>query len=418
MKSSKTETRQALLSGAYITILLVNVLVGIMQQSYNSTISLHLDALGYETTIVGAIVSVGIIGSFSCRFFGGKITDRFGRRNTTIAGIIVFMLANLTSGFVTNLPLLFAARIIMMFGYAMASTALAVMVTDITPRARMTEGIGYFGLGNSLSSAIAPGVALALFASAGAFRSVMLFTAVVALGALILSAFFCGYEKKQAFVQRMQNECKATERAPGAKGIWTFLEKKAIPFTLIGLGSTVSVSIITIYLTHYAKQIGIGNAGLFFTASAVCMISARLMTGRLADKRGALICVVPGMLMTILALALLPFLANARWLMYVCGGLYGFGQGMAMPAINSAAVLAAMPERRSAASSTFLLQYDFGYAYGSLMWGALISILSYKTCFVIAAGIGTVTLLMAVSCFVKKEQVNMKEESYGEETTN
>src|SRR5207245_5223667 len=57
---------------------------------------------------------------------------------------------------------------------------------------------------------------------------------------------------------------------------------------------------------------GVTNPGLYFTAVAISSIVARLLTGRLADRRGRFAAIVPGMIVTALGMSILWSAAIAR----------------------------------------------------------------------------------------------------------
>lgn len=404
---SAIQERQPLLNRYYITAIFINVAVGVMLQCYNNTIALHIHAKGFGTTLTGAMISIGAMTAFFYRIFGGRITDRFGRRNTMLLGIALFAVMNGLCGIVPSVWLLLLCRLVQMFGYAMASTSVAVMVVDVTPRSRMTEGIGYFGLGQSLSQAVAPAAAVALFATALAFRAVMLFTVAVGAVGLVLTAALCNYERDPNFfgnrIAAMQEAPAPRQKRTFSQFFWDFIERAALPAMFVALCSTMAACLITMFLTHYAKVTGIANGGLFFTCSAIAMVAARLGTGRLADRFGPLSCIVPGFLMNIAALMGLLFCSELPLLFYLSGVLYGFGSGMSGPALNAAAVRAAPAERRSAASSTFLLQADIGFMFGSLLWGAMIDMFGYRPVYLMAAGVTVLGLILAVIFFRKKK---------------
>src|SRR5256712_7010265 len=57
---------------------------------------------------------------------------------------------------------------------------------------------------------------------------------------------------------------------------------------------------------------GVTNPGLYFTAVAISSIVARLLTGRIADRRGRFAAIVPGMIVTAVGLYILSSAATAE----------------------------------------------------------------------------------------------------------
>jgi len=232
--------------------------------------------------------------------FAGRLVDTKGRRKVIIAGIIIFAAASFGFSlfpFKTALPLL---RLIQGAGYSIAATALSVAITDVIPKKRMGEGIGYFGLSNSVATAIRPAIALMLI-SDNSFK--MVFHAAASslmVGGLL--TLFCNYERKSnrsQSVQKLEDEktlTKIDSSAAKINKLWIYFEKTAIPFTIISLFSTIAMSATTFFLVLYTRSEAIANAGLFFTLSAAFMVAARLFAGKIADKFHPLYSLIPGLL--------------------------------------------------------------------------------------------------------------------------
>ena len=62
----------------------------------------------------------------------------------------------------TNVPLLIFFRIINGVGFALAGTCQIALASHYIPKDKMGEGIGYFGLGMVIGSAVAPGIGIAI----------------------------------------------------------------------------------------------------------------------------------------------------------------------------------------------------------------------------------------------------------------
>ncbi len=394
----------------FLSAITISVTLSIITQAFSNTASLHIDALGFGATLSGALIAVGAITAFIYRIFGGSLTDRIGRRKLIVIGSFVFAVMSLLCGFAASIPLLIFFRVVQMIGYAIATTAISVMVVDVTPREKMSEGIGYFGLGNSLSNAITPTIALALFATALAFKAVMIFCFVLGIAGCLVAIFYGRYETDEKFPGNRLDVEKAAKnkkgegkKLPFAEMIWTLLEKKSIPASIVALFSTIAGSSVFMFLTLYASKKGIPNAGLFFTVNAIATVVARLALGKLSDKYGILSSVLPGYFMLIVSFILLLVSPGNQIAFFSAGILFGFGQGMSAPALNAAAVKAAPPERRSAASSTFMIPMDIGFMIGSIIWGAIIDLVSFEAVFISSALSVVIALVLSIVFFSKSK---------------
>lgn len=389
----------------FILVAIFNLIVSIVVQMFSATISLYIDNLGYLTTVTGTLTSVGAIAAFGFRIFGGKLCDTAGRRKLIVIGMLILGIASLLIGITKIMPLLFVFRILQMIGYAMTTTGISVAVVDIVPADKLSEGIGYYGLAGSIAQALGPSIALALFHSSGAFRLVMSVAGCLCLAVMVLAAMLFHYEKDARLLnKKLTIEAQSTkaEISQYEKGIWRFIEKSALPASTINFFLILSSSLIYLYLTLYASRQGIGNAGIFFTISVAATIIARLIAGKVSDRFGTAVAVLPGCILFILGFILLIFSKDLNILYYIAGALYGFAGGMTGPALNAAAVKKASSDRKGVASSTFLLPLDIAIMLSSILWGALIDTVSFGVTFFIAAVISVIAMLLTIWIYIIK----------------
>ncbi len=385
----------------YLLAILLTTLNGMVMVLFNNTIPLHADAQGLGVTVSGMLVSLGTVVTLIYRLFGAVLTDRIGRQKISCLGMLILFAGNLLCALSLGLPLLVVGRILQMLGFAIISTCMSIIIIDVVPHKQLGEAIGYSALGNSLAQAFTPALALALY-GLGAFRSVMLFAAGLGAAGFVLSACFLGYEKRPLY-QRPVREPAEEGGSSSVRGkLRLLIEPAALKATVVSFGCSMAACSVSMYLTHYATSNGIANISVFFALSAAAMVVARLTTSKFSDRFSPLVSVIPGYSMLALSMFLLPVLVEHPVLLYPASIIYGFGQGMAMPAVNAAAVRSAPPERRSSASSTFLLAGDLAFIIGPTLWGGLIDRLGHPAVFRIAGAVVMVCLLYA--CFALRDR--------------
>ncbi len=380
----------------FFVIALVNLASSVMMQMFNATIALHMDALGSAASVSGTIISIGAVSATVYRFFGGKICEKRGRRKLMVIGMADFALMSLFMGLTNALPLLYILRVLQMFGYSMASTCASVAVIDVIPQKRVGEGLGYYSLAASAAQAFGPSVALFFYHTEGGFFSVMSGMCFMGAVAVMITLCFLNYEIKG---RKASDQWNTSEQENEGKGIWQYIEKRALPAAWVYFFVTLTGSLVTMYLTLFASRSGIDNAGMFFTISVVFMVAARIVSGKLSDRRGVLWAVVPGMLLLISGYMMLIFSDEIHLLFYIAGGFYGFGTGMASPALNAQAVKGVPKTRVSVASSTFFLPMDISFMAGSVLWGVMIDYFEFRLLFVMAAGLSCIAVLLSFLLF-------------------
>lgn len=399
MDKTVSVQKERLWSKYFIILFGAGLFSGFCLQCYNSVKAIYITDVGGATSFVGILSIVGLVCTTLMRLLSGRMSDAMSKRKVVLIGLAIYAVSMLCHGFFPNLKLLILFQILQSVGYSMSATALSVLVVDVLPKSRMSEGLGYFGLSNSLSSALGPTVALAIMKGAG-FE--ILFVSLAAY--LVLSGVFvalCRYEKDPEMLrirkQELENQEPAKEEAeetaaPQYKGILKFIEPSAIPCTIVSALYCLPMGFTIQYLTLYATEMGIESVGLFFTFSAVMMVVARLFFGRVADKYGTITVIAPAIILYAAAFVLILIAPGApAFVIWAAGALYGLAGGMLNPVLNAIVIRQVPHHRRGAASGTFMLSFDIGIAGGGAIWGFTIQYLGY------GVTIGTCIALCAVA---------------------
>ena len=88
---------------------------------------------GIESGSIELITTAGLIGAIFGAFFGGNITDRFGRRFILMASGVIFAVGALWSGFSSSPASLIAARLFLGLAIGTASFAVPLYIAEISP---------------------------------------------------------------------------------------------------------------------------------------------------------------------------------------------------------------------------------------------------------------------------------------------
>ncbi len=335
------------------------------------TVPLYMQSIGFTATVAGFMTTIYTISSLVLRPFTGVLLDRLGRWPIVTMGTALFAITSALFPMSKILWLLVFIRILQGIGFSTHATAINTMGTDVLPESRLSEGIGYMGLTNSLSTAVAPALALMMMESFGyqeAFLTIFLIAAVASV-----LCFFIRYEKK-----------KPIRHAPEQITWANLFERKSLfPSVLIMLMAGANVALGT-FLATYAGAVGIEGVGIFFTVNAIAMTIARLLGGKLTQWIGKQTMMILGFVGCFLGF-LLIYVARSQLLLWLSATLYGFGYGMVYPLLNAMAVVNAAPTRRGAANATFLMLMDLGIGLGSFMWGIAIDWLGVQWLFLLCS---------------------------------
>ncbi len=325
-------------------------------------------SIGGSDSWAGIVVGVFTVSSVVMRPISGRLLDMYGRRGVYIAGLIVFLICVMAYNWTSTILVLLILRFIHGFGWGASSTASSTIASDIIPKSRLAEGMGYFGLTSTLAMAIAPALGLSLLSSYG-FNAVFYTSAGVVLISIFISLPI-KYHKPDA------DAIRKSEKG----GI---IEKTAIlPATVIFF-ITMTYGAIVSFIALYANQRHVENIGLFFTVYAVALLISRPYFGKLTDKKGASFAVLPGITFVIAAM-LLIYLADSLVLFLIAGSIYGVGFGAIQPALQAMSVSKVNHLKRGAANATFFLGFDLGIGVGSVIWGLIAEHLGYQFIYLLA----------------------------------
>lgn len=363
--------KQSIWTKDFILICLVSLATNITMRMLDANLASYASVTWNSKTLGGQLTSFFNIGSIAMAFISGRLVDLKGRRNSLIVFCLVFAIPTLGMALIPVPGVALGVRLIQGIAKGVVSVAMASVVSDITPRDRMNEGMGLFNLGNTISFAIGPMIGLALV-DMGGYKLMFIICAIVyAMGSAL--TFPIRYENNKTEDASVNKE--KTTSSSEYKGVWALIEKKAILPSLINTIFFGGYACILVFLTIYAQeilQLSSSKISLFYTVAAVAMLVVRLTTAKIADRYGALAMVIPGHVIMIGALLLLTYPSKISYIAFLAAGVcYGIGMAVVSPTLNAVAVVDSPFERSATANATFYFMMDFGILIASSSFGAL-----------------------------------------------
>lgn len=378
--------REQLWSTTFVLVVVSTLCCFIVGQGLNSSTSVYVALYGGTAAYAGVLAAVFSGAAAVVRLLSGPLIDGRGRRIVMLVGFAVLIVGTVGPLFTHDVAPFVVFRILQGAGFSAVTTASATAAADALPTSRMGEGIGYYGLGQAIAMSIGPAFALALVSMDPAENLFIGATAAAALGLALI--FFCRYEKHpetlpEEAVYRREREEKRT-RSEGAKSegarregfISRIFEKRALPGTLPTLVIAPAFGFVIFFVGLYGTSLGVGNAGLFYTLSAVSMIIVRLKSGAFMDRFAPIKILPVALAFGVVAFAILVACGTvldsspARdAVFYLAGIVYGPCIGIVNPLNQAVAVKNTPPERWGAANALFQLAIDVGIGCASVIWG-------------------------------------------------
>lgn len=317
--------------------------------------------------LTGLAMGVFLLAAVLFRPFAGRLIDTGKRKDIFLFGSATFLFSSLAFNLAPTLLVLLPARFVQGLGWAYCNTAAGTLASDIIPKPRLAEGMGYYGL--SLSVAMALGPALALFLMQRFNFQLMFY---VCAGFVLLSFLL-------ALLINHQNVNKMTKTTATLKAL---LEKRALHPSLVMFFVAFSYAAIVSFLALYGQHRQVADIGLFFIVYAISIAVSRPLLGRLADRYGYDIVIIPGLMLCNLTLVII-YLAHTLPVFILAGVVYGIGFGAVQPTTQALSVSYVPPERRGAATATYFLFLDLGLGLGSVLWGFVAQFLGYELMYLV-----------------------------------
>ena len=384
--------KEKLFSKDYLLIIGAATSTSFMNYIFGASVALHVMAIGGLQIHTGILITVYSIASLAMRPVAGILSDKIGRVKLLIASAFVCALCCFLYG---NAGVILALIVIRGFnglGFGMHSTCAGAVAADVLPKSRMTEGLGLYGVGSTLAQALAPMIALAIIGDAalGNFRQLFYFSAVLcALGGV---ADCCiTYERKRKKAAQAGAACETykgptddtTPKEPLPKAIFGFEYVVFAPMVVI-VFLFMSMSSLVLFLTPFARDLGIENPGVYYLVSSCGIMLSRVFFGRLADKYGNDIVVIPGLIVFLLLLVAVFFAKTLPALLVIAFPI-GLAQGALTPTFNSLVFNRCSAARRGTASGAAFASIDIGFAIGAPLYGAVADAWGYASIYLAAA---------------------------------
>lgn len=370
-----------------------------------AALPIYIDSLGRGATLSGLLVTIFAGASIPLFLASGPLVDRFGRRVIMFCGAVLFFIGVAMPLLLTSIRALLLARVIQGCGFAVVNVASAAAASYILPRERLGEGIGYYGLGQSLALALGPTIGLGLINHSHGDPRMMWLTLSGILLLVSIASFFCFCDrpnlanitpqKEHACVKRVQSGHKARDFfllffEPGAT--WASL---LIFLTVIGVSATI------VFSGLYAQTRGFSSATAFFVFTALAMIGSRFGSGLFMDRYSPLVILVPTLGALMIAFLMLAY-AQTPLVFSLAGIPFGLGFGVVTPLLSSVAVKRSPHNRGGVANSMFYLSLNMSFGVGALIGGRVISVFGFRTAFLLATI--TAILPLVIGYFVLSEK--------------
>lgn len=360
-----TTEKNTLWTKNFILMCVVNLVMFVGFQMLVSTFPFFVMQLGGDEAVAGVASGLFSVSSLMMRPVVGWVLDNKSRKILLFFGLAGLVLLPVLYAAINIIVLILILRLFHGIFWASTTTSLNTNASDIIPKERFGEGMGYFGLTATISLSVAPLIGLTVMDKMG-FNVLFLSSACIVALALILS---------------FNIKVKETRHGHGPSSLKNIfkniINKNALPASAVMFLFLMPYGAVTTFIAVYADQIQIGSGGLFFAVMAISTGIIRIFSGKISDKKGEAPIVYTGVICMIISLILIANLSS-QFTFVISALLFGVGFGGMAPTMQAMAMRTSPAERRGSASSTYLCAFDLGMGLGGVISGYFVRWFGYS----------------------------------------
>ena len=296
----------------------------------------------------------------------------------------MFCLCSVAYIFVDSLAFLLVLRFLQGIWFSIVTTVTVPIANNFIPDSRKGEGMGYFLMSVNLGIVLGPLIGLGLIQT----------ISYSAISTLLSLSVWVGF----AFclmipLVAQANKVKVASTPKRKLGLHDFVEKKALPVSLMAMMVSFAYASIMSFISTFAESRHmLSYASLFFVVFAISMMSLRPITGKIYDRRGPSVVIYPAIALFALGLIVLSQVQSVIGFMFAAV-LIGIGFGSAQPCLQTISIQRSPKDRIALATSTYFCCYDIGIAMGALVLGYVIAGYDYTVAYLLCAVLTLISLV-------------------------
>lgn len=379
----------------YITLITLGTFVGISFYMVMPLLTKFAVKLGTSLAIAGVIVGMFSFVALFARPVSGIIADRMNKKIIFVVSTALIGLSLLGYTISTSVTALVFFRIVHALAFSVNGIVNLALVSKYIPRKRIGEGIGYYGLGQIVATAVGPTLGLYIGEKYGLSVSFL----IAGLIMLCVAAFMFTLPNTEFKKEKLKKEKRRL-------CISDFIAVNVLPYAFFGAVFSMLNGVIGSYLVLLGDERGIKNISLYFTINAISLILVRTFAGKIYDKYGLTTVIVPAFVLAFIASMFIGY-AQTLTVILIASAFKAFAQGSGQPSIQAECIKMLPEEKSGVATSTYYIGADLGQGIGPMLAGILASTWNYKVMFVACAGVFFVSLIFYL-LFQHKKNLSIK----------
>jgi MFS family permease len=229
--------------------------------------------------LLGMSSLFGLVGSM----IGGALTDRFGRRQLILFGLVFSALSSLLFGFASDIRMLYVLAVIVGVLSRVSAPAHDAMMADILPEAKRQEGFGITRVVGNFSWII--GTAVGGLLAAQSFLALFIIDAVLSLTVAVILYYFLPETKPVILTDSREKNATLLTTVAGYRLV--LRDQAYMIFTLAGMISLVvyqqQYGSLSVYLRD-VYDISSQNYGVMLSVAGLEVVLFQIWISRTIKK--------------------------------------------------------------------------------------------------------------------------------------
>lgn len=343
----------------FITMSGIGLIIPIMPE--------YLGTFGVAGQALGFLIATFSLSQFLFSPIAGDLSDKHGRKNLIIVGLLISGLSQIAFALAPHLSLLFVARFFSGIGAAFLVPPMMAFVADITTIKERGRGMGLLGASMSLGFTIGP--AIGGFLSKISLFFPFYFASGAAFAAAIIS-YFALPNPKPVIInseRKRENILQQLKRSTKTSYFVMFVVMFVFSFGLANFQSTISL-----YVDHKYGYTPSQIAVIITVGGFVGVIAQTFVINPLFNRFGEMRVVHVNLLIAALAMIGILFVDTFATILFV-STLFFTATSLLRPAVNTLVSKLAGPEQGFAAGM-ITAYMSLGNMIGPALAGSLFDI--------------------------------------------
>lgn len=368
----------------YSIIILLSFIMFVSFYMITSGFPIYVSTINDNPAIAGIMTTTLMTASLITRFFASVIIQKVNMKLLLIISLAYFTGTIALTFLNDSIGFLILIRALQGIGFCMLTNLVFTISSNIIPKARLGEGTVFFTMATSIGTTIGPFIAISFMADYS-FQSMLVLT----LGLMIFSlmgSFFTSNPVKIAEtpVQKKNNE-------PFYK--YMFDKRVLLPSILMAI-HYMTIAVVVNFMGAFGNEINLGGSiSQFFIAQLITMVIVRTLSGKIFDKYGHRVLIIPSTIAGAIGLLVLGLSTN-MFMVITSGILFGIAFAINQPIIQAWALTLVPAEKKTTAMSMLLIFIDLGMAVGSVTLGFLAKAVGYGMTFSSSAILMIIILIL------------------------